>query len=103
MVRSAKRGDDAAHRSENHQAPVVVSPFAKTNYVDHTQTDQASILRFIEDNWSLGRIGGGSADTRAGSMAGMLHLPNPTAPQVLLDPTTGVVTSVAYVSGQRKN
>ncbi|HET7724504.1 MAG TPA: alkaline phosphatase family protein [Propionibacteriaceae bacterium] len=85
------------------QPLLVISPFAKTNYVDHTQTDQASILRFIEDNWSLGRIGGGSADTRAGSMAGMLHLPNPTAPQVLLDPTTGVVTSVAYVSGQRKN
>ena len=33
------------------QPLVVISPYAKKNYVDHTQTDQASILRFIEDNW----------------------------------------------------
>jgi phospholipase C len=39
---------------------LVVSPFAKRNFVDHTVTDQSSILRFIEDNWQLGRIGGGS-------------------------------------------
>ena len=76
------------------QPLLVISPFAKTNYVDHTQTDQASILRFIEDNWSLGRIAGESADVRAGSLGGMLHMPNPTAPQVLLDPVTGAVTSV---------
>ncbi|MBI4900670.1 MAG: alkaline phosphatase family protein [Actinobacteria bacterium] len=76
------------------QPLLVISPFAKTNYVDHTQTDQASILRFIEDNWNVGRIGGASADTRAGSLAGMLHLPNPKAPQVLVDPRTGAVTSV---------
>src|SRR6476661_6003629 len=31
------------------QPLVVISPYAKKNYVDHTQTDQASILRFIED------------------------------------------------------
>ena len=31
---------------------LVVSPWAKMNYVDHQITDQASILRFIEDNWA---------------------------------------------------
>ena len=36
---------------------LVISPYAKVNYVDHGVTDQASILRFIEDNWNLGRIG----------------------------------------------
>src|SRR5215471_11937960 len=30
---------------------LVVSPFAKKNHVDHTLTDQTSVLRFIEDNW----------------------------------------------------
>ncbi len=35
---------------------LVISPFAKANFVDHTITDQSSILRFIEDNWSLPRI-----------------------------------------------
>jgi phospholipase C len=39
---------------------VVISPFAKTNFVDHTLTDQSSVLRFIEDNWGTGQIGGGS-------------------------------------------
>jgi phospholipase C len=36
----------------------MVSPWAKVNYVDHTQTDQTSILRFIEDNWNLNYIDG---------------------------------------------
>ncbi|MEO6603597.1 MAG: alkaline phosphatase family protein [Polyangiaceae bacterium] len=55
---------------------LVVSPFAKKNYVDHTLTDQTSILRFIEDNW-LGseRIQpGGTFDTIAGTIENMLLL-----------------------------
>ena len=48
---------------------LVVSPFAKRNYVDHTLTDQTSVLCFIEDNWLAGeRIQpGGSFDTIAGT------------------------------------
>src|SRR5262249_49357344 len=52
---------------------LVISPFAKPNFVDHTITDQASILRFIEDNWGLGRIGDQSFDERAGSLANMFN------------------------------
>src|SRR5262249_29300092 len=33
---------------------LVISPWARENYVDHTVTDQTSSLRFIEDNWDLG-------------------------------------------------
>ncbi len=40
------------------QPLLVISPYAKDNYVDHSITDQSSILRFIEDNWDLGRIAG---------------------------------------------
>ena len=49
---------------------LVISPYAKVNYVDHTVTDQASILRFIEDNWSRPdrQL---SFDARAGSLNGM--------------------------------
>jgi phospholipase C len=36
----------------------MVSPWAKENYVDHTLTDQSSLLRFIEDNWGLNYIDG---------------------------------------------
>ncbi|MBV8117770.1 MAG: hypothetical protein JOZ01_07310, partial [Candidatus Eremiobacteraeota bacterium] len=36
---------------------LVVSPYARKNYVSHTQYEPGSILRFIEDNWGLRRIG----------------------------------------------
>jgi phospholipase C len=32
---------------------IVVSPFAKKGYVDHTQYDTAAILKFIEQRWGL--------------------------------------------------
>ena len=42
---------------------LVISPWAKDNFVDHTVTDQSSIIHFIEDNWLGGqRIGNGSFD-----------------------------------------
>jgi phospholipase C len=52
---------------------LVVSPFAKKNFVDHTLTDQSSVLRFVEDNWLGGeRIQpGGSFDTIAGPLNNM--------------------------------
>jgi phospholipase C len=52
---------------------LVVSPLSKKNYIDHTLTDQSSILRFVEDNWLQGaRIqDGGSFDTIAGSIDNM--------------------------------
>jgi phospholipase C len=36
---------------------LLISPYAKPNYVDHSLNDTTSILRFIEYNWSLGTIG----------------------------------------------
>lgn len=74
---------------------IAISPYSKVNYVDHTVTDQSSILRFIEDNWQLGRIGGGSSDAIAGSLMDMFNFTNPTAKAVYLDPTMGVVLSSA--------
>jgi phospholipase C len=78
---------------------LVISPWAKKNYVDSTVTDQSSITRFIEDIFLNGqRLGGGSADASAGSLMNMFNftttggvLPNPNV--VLLNPTTGAVTS----------
>ena len=69
---------------------LAVSPFARPNFIDHTQTEQASILRFIEDNFGLGRLGDGSFDTRAGSLAGMFDFSNGQGEDTLvLDPATG--------------
>jgi Phosphoesterase family len=49
------------------QPLLVISPFAKSNFVDHSTSDQTSILRLVEDNWGLGRIGNFSFDAKAGS------------------------------------
>jgi phospholipase C len=35
---------------------IIVSPYAKTNYISHQQMDFVSILRFIQWNWNLGQI-----------------------------------------------
>jgi phospholipase C len=74
---------------------LVISPWAKQNFVDNTLTDQSSILSFIEGNWQLGRIGGGSTDAVAGSLGNMFDFnPNdPRAPKLILDETTGEVVS----------
>ena len=71
---------------------LVVSPFAKPNFIDHTLTDQASILRFIEDNWLAGaRIQpGASFDTIAGPIDGMFDFSAPRPRALTLDPHTGV-------------
>lgn len=74
------------------QPLLVISPFAKQNYVDHRITDQSSILRFIEDNWKLGRIGNGSADAIAGRLNGMFDFDDPgRTPRLILDPTNGQI------------
>ena len=71
---------------------LVISRFAKTNFVDHSLTDQSSILRFIEDNWNLGRIGGGSLDAIAGSLFNMFDFSHGFADKLILDPSTGEPT-----------
>jgi phospholipase C len=75
------------------QPLLVISPFAKTNFVDHTVTDQSSVLRFIEDNWDTGRIGGSSFDQIAGSLSNMFDFDHrdqgPGSRKLLLDTTTG--------------
>jgi phospholipase C len=52
---------------------LVISPFAKHNFVDHTVTDQTSVLRFVEDNWLGGQRIPGSFDAIANSITQMLE------------------------------
>ena len=70
---------------------IVISPYSKVNYVDHTQTDQTSVLQFIEDNWFTGRIGDASFDTRANGLWNMFSFWWPQGRQLTLDPKTGAV------------
>jgi phospholipase C len=75
---------------------LVISPFARRNHVDHTLTDQSSVLRFIEDNWLDGqRIQpGGSFDTIAGTLEHMFDFDDRDEDhprKLILDENTGVV------------
>jgi phospholipase C len=73
---------------------LIISPYSKVNHVDHAVTDQTSVLKFVEDNWRLGRIGDSSFDAKAGSLTGMFNFWGwARAPRVLLNPSTGAVTS----------
>ncbi|HUK36493.1 MAG TPA: alkaline phosphatase family protein [Vicinamibacterales bacterium] len=69
---------------------LVISPWAKPNFVDHTFTMQSSILRFIEDNWNLGRIGGGSFDAISNPLDNMFDFSQTPVPPLVLSPTTGL-------------
>ena len=70
----------------------MISPWARSNHVDHTLTDQSSVTRFIEDNWLRGeRLGGGSFDSAAGSLVPMFdfYQPFPDQRRLILDEQTG--------------
>jgi phospholipase C len=68
---------------------LVVSPWAKRNAVDGALTDQTSILRFVEDNWGVGRIGNQSLDALAGSLDGMFDFHHLRHDRLILNPVTG--------------
>jgi phospholipase C len=74
---------------------LVISPYAKQNYVSHDRISQASVVRFIEDNWLKGeRLGGGSFDATAGSIEDMFDFhQGDRDDKFLLDPSTGTVTA----------
>lgn len=74
---------------------LVISPYAKTNYVDDTQITQASVVQFIEDNWLGGqRIGQGSNDATTGSILNMFDFTQSVAtPRTLLLNTDGTKQS----------
>jgi phospholipase C len=82
---------------------LVISPFAQSNFVDHTLTIQPSILAFIEQNWSLGYIDGptapaagtGSFDRTAGTLMNMFNFNNPANTTPLLLSCSGAVVSSA--------
>jgi phospholipase C len=76
---------------------MMISPYAKANFVDHTAITQASVVKFIEDNWLGGtRLGQGSFDANAGDITNMLNLTNGgTTPVVYLDPTAGTKLAAA--------
>ena len=79
---------------------LVISPWAKKNFVDHSTTDQTSSLAFVEFNWGLGSVDpvptpvamGGSFDEISGSILNMFDFDSePHLHRVILDDSTGLV------------
>jgi phospholipase C len=67
---------------------LVISPWAKSGHIDHTLTDQSSIIKFVEDNWGLPRIPG-SFDAIAGTLNHLFDFSGKPSKPLYLDPTTG--------------
>ncbi|MBS5998647.1 alkaline phosphatase family protein, partial [Corynebacterium sp.] len=74
------------------QPLLVISPYAKTNHIDSTYTEQTSVTKFIQDNWGLGRLGGIAFDERAGELNNMFDFnAGEKAPKLFLNETDGTV------------
>ena len=78
---------------------LIISPYARVNFVDHATTDVTSILRFVEDNWGLGRLGDQSFDEVAGPVDNMFDFKHPVANGVRLDPRTGETANKSAIRG----
>jgi phospholipase C len=78
---------------------LVVSPYAKSNYVDHNLSNQASTINFIEYNWALPGIAGSFDQAQSKvdqgehvpfDLAGMFEFGGHSAsPALPLSPVTG--------------
>ncbi len=72
---------------------LVISPWARRNFVDHTVTDLTSVIRFVEDNWLQGQRIPGSFDALANSITQMLDFDRDHRDLddhvLFLDPSTG--------------
>jgi len=84
---------DGARCSYGPRLPfLVISPWAKENYVSSALMDQTSITSFIGDNWLEGeRISDTSFDNIAGSIEDVFDFDAPSPRRLFLDPTTGEI------------
>jgi phospholipase C len=105
---SPQSGANPARCGHGPRLPlIVVSPYANPNYVDHSMTNQTSIINFIESNWGLGYIDGptapaagtGSFDRYAGPLTNLFNFQAPpsTLP-VLLNCDGSYATGAAPTS-----
>jgi phospholipase C len=63
---------------------LIISPYAKVDFVDHNNTDFTSI-----HNWNLGRIGDQSFDAHAGRLSNLFDFRAPHQAPLILNPNTG--------------
>ena len=74
---------------------VVISPYTRENYVSSNETNTASVVKFVEDNWLHGERIANSFDATSGSLdahGGLLDFNvRPHFDPVILNPDTGAV------------
>jgi hypothetical protein len=79
---------------------LIISPWAKQNYISHRVYDQSSIIHTIEDNWLDSeriQLNGGSFDAHATSLIDMIDSTLRLNPKerakrkLILDPVTGAI------------
>ncbi len=82
---------------------LVISPWAKQNFVDHSITDQSSVVRFIEDNWLNGqRVGQGSFDAIAGPLDFMFDFGSaPNTEKLILSENSGLPVNPAQMASPK--
>jgi phospholipase C len=96
------------------QPVLIIGPYAKHNFVDHTMADQTSVLRFVEDNWLGGeRIGQGSFDAIASPLNQMfdfrqniqndLVILNEDTGEVVFASSPAIEAAKAYAAGLKPN
>ncbi|MFC4243453.1 phospholipase C [Gryllotalpicola reticulitermitis] len=85
-------GDDDRCGPSQRLPLLVISPYSRQNYVAHNETDQTSVLKFIEQNWGTTSTGKDSFTNEAGSIDNMFNFARPQQREVLLSTTTGAVT-----------
>ncbi|WP_395166592.1 alkaline phosphatase family protein [Francisella salimarina] len=69
---------------------LVISPYAKANYVDHSLLNQASVLKFVEYNWGIGSVSKYSNDKYSNNILSMFDFgKKQKTPKLILDPKTG--------------
>ncbi|KHK96077.1 phospholipase C [Microbacterium mangrovi] len=71
---------------------LVISPYARSDFIAHDVVSQASVLKFIEDDFGTGRIGDGSFDATAGSLTPLFDFAHPDGARVLLKPDGSVAS-----------
>jgi phospholipase C len=90
---------------------LVVSPFARSNYVDHNLSDQSSIINLVEFNWRLPGINGSvdqilaKRDAEKGlpfDLAGMFSFQGEPNRPLLLDPSSGQ-PAAGFSHGRRRH
>ena len=61
---------------------LMVSPYARMGYIDHTQLEHTSILKFIEENWSLSPLA--TRDAKANNFTSAFDFSMPPRPPVFV-------------------